>query len=185
MSRQVDAPGERAIARRQRANRSPRAVHEQLEGSRAFECRVGAPYREHEAMFSIRDPFQRERKVGAMPACPNPLAMTEGPTVAKPAEVSQLGELCGLARADREAPVERQRVQMETETAWIGTHTQIDRPCGFIEVEVEDGATSARLEPTEADVGRADLRGRHGERRDARAACRAPRHRPSAPHAQA
>ena len=41
-----------------------------------------------------------------------------------------------------------------------------------------------RLEPTEADATGAALRGRPGERRDARDGCRAPRHRPSAPGAQ-
>ena len=92
-------------------------------------------------MFSIRDPFERKRKVGARPACPNPVLMIEGPPVTEPAVVSQLGELCRLAGADREASVECQRVQTQTETASIGAHTQIDGSRGFMEMEVEDDVT--------------------------------------------
>jgi hypothetical protein len=92
-------------------------------------------------MFAIRNPVQHKGNVAAMPACPHPV-MTEGPTVAKPGEIGQLGQPCGLARADREAPAERQRAQMQTEAACIGTHPQIERPCWFIEAEVADGAIS-------------------------------------------
>ena len=99
---------------------------------------------EHQHGLTLRLSPQLEDQTGTITVGPDPRRIRQRPTPRQqPFAIRPFAENDGLSRLHRMIEVSKgQRAQMETETACVGTHTQIDWPRGSIETEIEDGATS-------------------------------------------